>query len=69
MNNCYKTRSLRLKCKLSENKISPVRVDFEMDPTKLKLIKIWYYKITPEFMEVLKVYELEREKHFESLNK
>ena len=69
MNNSYKTRSLRLKKLLDQNDIHPVRVDFEMNPVKLKLIKIWHYKITPEFMEVLKQYELEREKHFEELNK
>lgn len=69
MNNSYKTRSLRLKKLLDQNDIHPVRVDFEMNPVKMKLIKIWHYKLTTEFMEVLKQYELEREKHFEELNK
>ena len=69
MNNSYKTRSLRLKKLLDQHDIHPVRIDFEMNPVKMKLIKIWHYKLTPEFMEVLKQYELEREKHFEELNK
>lgn len=69
MNNSYKTRSLRLKKLLDQHDIHPIRIDFEMNPVKMKLIKIWHYKLTPEFMEVLKQYELEREKHFEELNK
>ena len=69
MNNSYKTRSLRLKKLLDQHDIHPVRIDFEMNPVKMKLIKIWHYKLTDEFMEVLKQYELEREKHFEELNK
>lgn len=69
MNNSYKTRSLRLKKLLDQRDIHPVRVDFEMNRVRMKLIKIWHYKLTPEFMEVLKQYELEREKHFEELNK
>ena len=69
MNNSYKTRSLRLKKLLDQHDIHPARIDFEMNPVKMKLIKIWHYKLTPEFMEVLKQYELEREKHFEELNK
>ena len=69
MNNSYKTRSLRLKKLLDQHDIHPARIDFEMNQAKMKLIKIWHYKLTPEFMEVLKQYELEREKHFEELNK
>ena len=69
MNNSYKTRSLRLKKLLDQHDIHPARIDFEMNPVKMKLIKIWHYKLTDEFMEVLKQYELEREKHFEELNK
>ena len=69
MNNSYKTRSLRLKKLLDQHDIHPARIDFEMNQDKMKLIKIWHYKLTPEFMEVLKQYELEREKHFEELNK
>ena len=69
MNNSYKTRSLRLKKLLDQHDIHPVRIDFEMNPVKMKLIKIWHYKLTQEFMEVLKQYELDREKHFEELNK
>ena len=69
MNNSYKTRSLRLKTLLDQHDIHPIRIDFEMNQDKMKLIKIWHYKLTDEFMEVLKQYELEREKHFEELNK
>lgn len=69
MNNSYKTRSLRLKKLLDQHDIHPIRIDFEMNQDKMKLIKIWHYRLTPEFMEVLKQYELEREKHFEELNK
>lgn len=69
MNNSYKTRSLRLKKLLDQHDIHPIRVDFEMNQAKMKLIKIWHYRLTDEFMEVLKKYELEREKHFEELNK
>ena len=40
MNNSYKTRSLRLKKLLDQNDIHPIRVDFEMNPVKMKFIRI-----------------------------
>lgn len=65
----YKTKSLYLKRCADRYKVYPIRVDFTLNDTKDHLIKVFYYKITPKFMEVLKVYEMEREKYFESLNK
>ena len=65
----YKTKSLYLKRCADRHKVYPIRVDFTLNDTKDHLIKVFYYKITLEFIEVLKVYEMEREKYFEELNK
>ena len=65
----YKPKSLYLKRCADRYKVYHNSIDFTLNDPKDHLIKVFYYKITPEFMEVLKVYEMEREKYFESLNK
>ena len=46
----YKTKSLYLKRCADRHKVYPIRVDFTLNDTKDHLIKVFYYKITPEFI-------------------
>lgn len=64
----YKTKSLYLKRCADKHKVYPIRIDFTLNDTEDHIIKVFYYKITPEFMDILKEYEMERERYFEELN-